>query len=212
MPQPRNKEGAPTPEQKAREKEREQRQEDKEKSLKDRQQSYINLLVRYGLDPRDYRKVIEQAAKNGWGQDTFLKRAGLESVVAGVTEKEQFLQGIYSDYTAAYGTPPSADLIKQLEGMAPEALSKYNNDLQKIIEGKVKEKQSKDEHLQNLTGKYYQLWGFLPPPDYLSSKTNLNIYEFEKQERAKPEFKNSPVWTQEHDEYGDSVLSAFQLV
>lgn len=185
--------GGPTPEQRAKEKAREDAQKSKERSLKDKAQSYINIIVGLGLDPRDYRKVIEQAAKQGWGADTFRKRAGLEAAEVGVGEESQFLQGILADYAAVYGKPADQGLIASLQKMSLEQLGAYNSELQKRMEQKGKQDQAKSEYQNQLAATYFDVWGLNPPPGYVekAAADGINVYEFEAQEKYKPAWMKS---------------------
>ena len=204
MPTPR---GA-TPEQKAREKAREQAQKQKARSLKDAKQTYINIIIGLGLNPGEYKKIIEQAAKAGWGTETFLKRAKLETAAISAGEEEGFLAGILSDYEDAYGIPAEESLIGQLQNMSAEQLATYKKQLDKILEQKATQTQGKNAYLSELTGVYFKMWGKMPPPGYVEGKMGLNIYEFEEQERQKPEFELfSPIFQQEYENYAGDLLT-----
>lgn len=207
-------EGGASPEQKAREKAREEAQKTKDRSLKDASQQFINLVISMDLNPNDYRDEIEKAAKNGWGTDTFLKRAGLEDEFLGAKETEQFLTGILSDYEQAYGKPADAELIKQLQRLSKDQLAVYNQQLQGILEQKDQRAQTKGTYLAQLTARYMEMWGVPPPPNYIEdiAKQGKNIYEFESMERNKPEFENSPLFHREYQDVGSGLLSRLGLV
>jgi hypothetical protein len=60
--------------------------------------------------------------------------------------------------------------------------------------------QSKEAHIQALTGKYYSIWGTPPPPGLVDKSAGMNIFEFEYLQRQNPAFKMSPRFQQERIE------------
>lgn len=148
-------------------------------------QEWIEYFVNKG--PHEVSQLQNELATYG-----YLKADGYRPGDATDEGTQQALAGILRVAALKKIDPLAAwDYLKK---MTPESMTLAGQaDEKKKAAGQAASEAAYNGYLAELNSTYLRTWGVPPPPGYTdrAAKSQMNIYEFEAHERAKPAFEQS---------------------